>query len=66
MVQIRKRIENIGNVNSMRQTIDRLMDMRGEGGPETKRRKFAGGAMDVLKTSVKVGSANLVENEEEE
>ena len=66
MIQIRSRIDAIGNVSKMQQTIGRLMEMRGEGGPETKKRKFSEGAMDVLKTSVKVGAAKLAENREEE
>ena len=57
--QIQSRLTQIGNVADMKATIDRLSMLRGDGGTEAKRQRFAQGAMTVLCTSVAVGSAHL-------
>jgi hypothetical protein len=62
----RKSVRDIGNVGSMRDTVNTILQMRGNGGPEAKKRKFSSEAMNILYTSVKVGSHKLAENKEDD
>ena len=61
MLDIRSRVKSIGAVDRMESLIKDLKDMRGNGGKVAKKEQFAEDAMSVLKTSVKVGAANLEE-----
>ena len=57
--EIQSRAAQIGDVEDLKATIDRLQTLRGHGGSESKRQRFADGAMNVLSTSITVGSARL-------
>jgi hypothetical protein len=63
---VKDRVRDIGNVGPMQTTLTKIMDMRGEGGPEAKRRKCGNEAMSILHTSVKIGAHKLEENKEED
>ena len=57
----KRRVEAIGQVADLKASIDSLRSMRGMGGTEGKRQRFADNAMLVLSTSINVGSADLEE-----
>ena len=62
----RSRVEGIGQVTDLKATIDSLQSMRGMGGTEVRRQRFADNAMEILSTSVHVGSADLEEAKQRE
>ena len=50
----------------LRSTIDKPVNLRGDGGPVAKKRRFSNGAMAVLTIPTKVGAANVMENSDED
>ena len=58
---IKSRLDAVGNVEQVQETINKLYDMHGCGGEEEKRQKFSQEAMSVFKTSMVVASSDLKE-----
>lgn len=61
MQRIRTNQQSIGDVSGLKALVEDLTRMRGDGGPEGKKRKFVNGAMNVLSIAFTVGSQGLAE-----
>lgn len=59
LANIRKRVNALGNTEDIVDVVKELMRMRGDGGPEEKRRKFVQGAMDVIRITTQVAGSTL-------
>ena len=64
--EVKKRIQDLGDVEKMESLLHKLSRMRGEGGPEEKQRKFANDAMEVMRTCYRIGASNLKEGKADE
>ena len=58
---IKNRLDAVGDLEKVQETINKLSTMHGFGGVEEKRQKFTQDAMAVIKTSMTVASADLNE-----
>ena len=57
----RKRMEDATDFGNPKSTVDKLIQMRGDGGPENKTRRFANGHQSLLSTSMRLLSTMVPE-----
>ena len=59
-------MEDASDIGELKNTVDRLIEMRGVGGPQTKTRQFANGCERLLSTSMRLLTANIREIREQD